>query len=237
VDPDLATTLHNANTRKSFTLSPIQGLPSPSQGLITLREGWMCWLRVTILNDVLFRTFIEYFLYGTARPSLRLGDAHFTVSEILTTPGSHPWAGYTTLEELQKRLDEPPPPSIAFHLHSPTSFKTQNDQFELIPYPKFVFGNLANAWKTLSGEDQVKAIEQYALSHLRLVLHRIERKALVLHNRPQLGVVGQVEYHFLDRIDTPLARALNLLADLAFFTGLGRKTTQGMGQCRRINPS
>ena|GEM_PF-3958302 len=34
--------------------------------------------------------------------------------------------------------------------------------------------------------------------------------------------------------DSALARALNLLADLAFYTGVGRKTTQGMGMTRRI---
>jgi CRISPR-associated endoribonuclease Cas6 len=34
--------------------------------------------------------------------------------------------------------------------------------------------------------------------------------------------------------DGPLARAINVLADLAFYAGIGRKTTQGMGMARRL---
>jgi len=244
VDPALATEVHaieGKGKRKPFTLSPIQGLPANRRngqekaGTIHLREGWECWLRVTLLDETLFRKFIEYFLdspspKGTAE--IRLGDAHFLVSEILTTPGSHPWAGFTTLEALQKRLDEPPPDSISFEFHSPTSFKL-GDHIELIPYPKLLFGNLATAWKNLSGEDMVEAIEKYAQQNLQLTPHRLERRALTLSNQPQLGSLGKVEYRLLHPEDTPLARALNLLADLAFYTGVGRKTTQGMGMTRR----
>jgi CRISPR-associated endoribonuclease Cas6 len=245
VDPALATEVHaieGKGKRKPFTLSPIQGLPANRRngqekaGTIHLREGWECWLRVTLLDETLFRKFIEYFLdspspKGTAE--IRLGDAHFLVSEILTTPGSHPWAGFTTLEALQKRLDEPAPDSLSFEFHSPTSFKL-GDHIELIPYPKLLFGNLATAWKNLSGEDMVEAIEKYAQQNLQLTPHRLERRALTLSNQPQLGSLGKVEYRLLHPEDTPLARALNLLADLAFYTGVGRKTTQGMGMTRRV---
>ena len=197
---------------------------------------------MTILDDRLFKTFIDYFMNSLPFPSrggaggeVRLGDAHFCVSEILTTPGSHPWAGYVTLEELQKRLDEPAPSSITFELCSPTSFNLGAKNFEIIPYPKLVFGNLATAWKALTGENMVEAVEKYVEKSWRLVLHRLERKALTLHNHPQLGAVGRVEYQRLDDSDVPLARALHLLADLAFYTGLGRKTAQGMGMARRVH--
>ncbi len=250
VDPALSQTLHNLNGRKPFTVSPLMGLPKPRQtSEVWLREGWECWLRVTILDDALFKSFIEYFMNpdptpsekrrwrggrGVELPQIRLGDAHFLVSEILTTPGSHPWAGYVTLEDLQKRLDEPAPGAIILDLQSPTSFSLEKDHFELIPYPKLVFGNLATAWKAITGDNMVEAIEKYAEKNWRPELHRVERKALTLHNHPQLGTVGRVEFRRVDDQDSQPARALNLLADLAFYTGLGRKTAQGMGQCRRV---
>lgn len=240
VDPDLSAKLHDLRgkgERKPFTVSPVMGLPRSERKTseVYLREGWQCWLRVTMLNEALFRTFIEYFLdvRGKELPRIRLGDAHFAVSEILSTPGSHPWAGFVTLEDLQRRLDEPAPASITLEFHSPTSFSL-GQHYELIPYPRLVFGNLATAWKALSGEDLVAAVEKYAEANLRLVVHRLERKPIQLQNHPQLGSVGQVEYQFIRPEDTPLARALNLLADLAFFSGVGRKTTQGMGMTRRI---
>jgi CRISPR-associated endoribonuclease Cas6 len=261
VAPSLSQRLHDLNGRKPFTVSPLMGLPrgassqekhggassakndSSQQHVVYLREGWECWLRVTILDDALFKTFIDYFLKlpsprgGRARGGvqIRLGDAHFCVSEILTTPGSHPWAGYASLEDLQRRLDEPPPSSITIELHSPTSFHLGKDNIESIPYSKLVFGNLATAWKSVTGENMVEAVEKYAEKNWRPVLHRLERKALTLHNHAQLGAVGKVAYQRLDDGDVPLARALSLLADLAFYTGLGRKTAQGMGMARRVS--
>ena len=252
VEPGLSQALHDLNGRKPFTVSPLMGLPKPRQAQtseVYLRAGWECWLRVTILDDALFKSFIDYFMNPDPSPSpsekrrwrggsvelpqIRLGDAHFGVSEILTTPGSHPWAGYTSLDDLRKRLDAPAPESLPFELFSPTSFSLVKGHFELIPYPKLVFGNLAGAWKAMTGENMVEAVEKYAEKSWRLTLHRVERKAVTLHNHPQLGTVGRVEFQRQDGGDTPLARALNLLADLAFYTGLGRKTAQGMGQVRR----
>lgn len=244
VDPALAQALHDnrgKGARQPFTVSPLMGLPRAGQASVChLPEGWECWMRVTMLNEDLFRSFIEYFL---KRPSplgrggggkIRLGDAHFAVSEILTTPGSHPWAGFATLEELQKRLDEPAPQRIAFEFVSPTSFKLQDERVELIPLPRRVFGNLATAWKALTGEDMVQAVEQYAEQNLQLQWNRMEKRALVIKNHPQLGMTGPAVYDFRRPEDPPLARALNLLADLAFYTGIGRKTAQGMGLARRV---
>lgn len=254
VDPELSQNLHDTRgkgARQPFTVSPLMGLPkgisydkqeiasslkngSSQRQTVYLREGWECWLRITILDDSLFRTFIEHFLDGRARPEIRLGDGRFLVSEILTTPGSHPWSGYLTLEELLKQLDAPAPQKFCFEFHSPTSFKLQDKQVATLPTARLVFGSLATAWKALTGEDHVRAVETYAESNLTIGDYRLRRERLILHNHPQLGAVGKVEFVNSDHTDHPTAQALNLLADLAFYTGLGRKTAQGMGMTRRI---
>lgn len=243
VDPELATKLHEVKGRKPFTLSPLMGMPKilhhegeKNNSEIRLREGWQCWLRVTILDDTLFKTFIDYFMNinGTKLPEIRLGDAHFCVSEILTTPGSHPWAGYTSVENLQKKLDQPAPQRFKFELFTVTSFKMQDENIETLPKPERVFGNLAGAWRELTGEDHVKAIEEYAGRNLVAGNYQLKTERTLLHNNHQLGVVGQVEFIRMDKEDSPSAHALNLLAELAFYTGLGRKTAQGMGMCSRV---
>lgn len=282
VDPSLSQALHDnrgKGVRQPFTVSPLMDLPRPDRPIrenqpvrleqseqsaksvdqrsLFLPEGWHCWLRITILDETLFKSFIDFFLNfpslaekrtrngdrspssfgkeGKAEaPCIRLGDAHFLVSEILTTPGSHPWAGFTTVSELQACLDKPPPESFKFEFHSPTSFKLQGSHVELIPYPKHVFGSLATAWRALTGENMVAALENFAAQNLQLILHRLDRRALTLHNHPQLGIVGLVEYKFQSPDNSRMARALSLLADLAFYTGMGRKTAQGMGMVRRL---
>ncbi len=243
VDPALAAKLHEVKGRKPFTLSPLMGLPriahreeERNSSEIRLREGWQCWLRVTVLDDSLFRTFIEYFMNVNGRklPEIRLGDGHFCVSEILTTLGSHPWAGYTSIEDLQKKLDEPLPGKFKFEFFTVTSFKLQDKNLELTPKPKHVFGNLAGAWRQLTGENCVQAIEEYAEKHLVMGSYQLQTRRTRLHNTLQLGAVGKVEFIRTDQEDHAAARALNLLADLAFYTGLGRKTAQGMGMVSRI---
>jgi CRISPR-associated endoribonuclease Cas6 len=246
VDPELSQRLHDLNGRKPFTVSPIMGLPRVKQASAChLREGWECWLRVTILDEGLFQSFVDYFMSlstagrsrgGSERnfPPIRLGDAHFLVSEILTTPGSHPWAGYVSVEELQKRLDDPAPKKFTFELHTPTSFRLQDKEVATLPTPKLVFGNLAGAWRVLTGENNVEAVEKYAEKNLILGNYKLRTDRLFLHNNPQLGSVGRLELIRTDKGDETTARALNLLADLAFFAGLGRKTAQGMGMVRRI---
>ncbi len=249
VEPELAETLHNLNGRKPFTVSPLMvgkapttlGLPRPKTSEVSktsevyLREGWNCWLRVTMLDDALFKTFLTHFLNGGQLPKIRLGEVEFLVSEIQTTPGSHPWAGYTPLDDLKKRLDEPAPRKFAFELHTPTSFKLRDEQVTTIPTPKLVFGNLATAWKALTGENFVRVVEEYAEQALITGDYRLRTQKSTLHNLAQVGALGRVEFIRTDKTDHPTARALNLLADLAFYTGLGRKTAQGMGMASRIS--
>lgn len=234
VDAQLAQALHDADRRNPFTVSPLFDLPPASQGVVAVRPGWRCWMRVTILDEKLFQTFIARFLYGNARPSLRLGEASFLVTEILTTPGSHAWAGYTTLEELRARLEQFPPARFELQLETPTAFSLGGSRVATLPLAELVFANLGRAWQRLGGEDQVKPLRQYCQENLLVGAYDLKTQAMHLFNRPQLGAVGRVEYVRLEREDCPEARWLGLLADLAFYTGVGRKTGMGMGQCRRV---
>ena len=237
VDPRLAAAVHEIagkGRRKPFTVSPLMGLPRPRGEGHLLPAGWACWLRVTLLDDVLFRSFIEYFQAGSAGCAIRLGDAHFLVNEVLTTPGSHPWAGSITLDDLRRRLDAPPPDAIALEFYTPTSFKL-GDYIETLPLPRLVFGSLATAWANLAGERLTPAIERFAQEAIHPEVHRLTRHGPRLNNHPQIGATGRVVYRFLTREDSPLACAINALADLAFYTGVGRKTTHGMGMARRVS--
>lgn len=74
VDPALAQRLHDLDGRKPFIVSPVLGLPRPARAdngapILHLREGWQCWLRVTLLYATLFRTLIEYFRDPSPAPN------------------------------------------------------------------------------------------------------------------------------------------------------------------------
>jgi CRISPR-associated endoribonuclease Cas6 len=113
-------------------------------------------------------------------------------------------------------------------------FGWKDDYVSTMPVPKLVFGSLARAWREISGEDNIHSVEEYAEQNLIFGTFELSTHAVTLHNKTQLGAVGRFEYLRTDKTDQPLARGLNLLADLAFYSGLGRKTPQGMGQVSRL---
>jgi len=241
VDEDLAAVLHDRNARptgtpagrKPFTLSPLHGLPAPRQGEARLRAGHECWLRVTLAGEALFGTFIHRFLRGEARPEIRLGAMTFGVSEVLTTPGSHPWAGYTTAEALlaEARAED----TIALEFASPFGFSLGDNRVEIMPRPELLFGGLSKKWEQWCGLPLPASVERDWLRENVLVSEwRMQSRMLRYDKQPQVGSEGMAMFRLFNA-DTATLCALNALADFAFYAGVGRKTTQGMGQVRRLD--
>lgn len=234
VDPVLASALHDADARKPFTLSPLHGLPPQQHGEVHLRAGHECWLRVTLAGNVMFETFIHHMMYGSTHPTIRLGELTFGVSAVLTSPGSHPWATYTTDDALlcQARADE----TLALEFASPFSFSLGNSRFELMPRPELLFGGLARKWAQWCDAPLPVPLDETWLSRNVLVREwRIESRAPRYGRQVQVGSQGTLTYQIFDA-DVPLACTLSALTDFAFYAGIGRKTTQGMGQIRRLVP-
>jgi len=105
----------------------------------------------------------------------------------------------------------------------------------VLPDPPLVFGELAGYWDRLTGDDTQAAVRDFAARDVV-----VSRYDLATHmgdyggGRLQLGFAGRADFELLNPSHPDLTRHLNRLADLAFFTGLGSKTTMGMGQVRRI---
>ncbi len=232
VDPELAAILHESNVRKPFTLSQLNGLPAMRDGEVRLRAGHECWLRVTLAGDVMFQTFISRFVHGGARPTVRLGAMEFGVSAVLTSPESHPWAGYTATEELVANASVAN--TIAFEFASPFSFSLGDNRAEMLPRPELIFIGLHRKWQEWSQRPSVMQLSAEWLREYVLVSQWELRSQMLRYGKQlQVGGVGHVMFRLFDA-DEELLHTLNVLADFAFYAGIGRKTTQGMGQARRI---
>lgn len=247
VDPALAETLHTSNQRKPFTVSPLQGVGQAREGQIKIKAGQEVWLRFTLLGSELFTAFTRFLLLppaGRERVRVRLSTLEFSISEVLTTPGSHPWAGYTSMADLCRRWQSAPLAEsawqISLELASPTVFSrgSRNDlgkQMDPFPSPAMLFGSLAAAWNEhLPMSLDKQAIRAYAEETVVVGLYRLESRMFRYWGQPQIGATGVITYLLQDRQNQELGRALNLLADFAFYSGVGYKTTMGMGQVRRI---
>jgi CRISPR-associated endoribonuclease Cas6 len=243
VDPALADTLHAGHQRKPFTVSPLYGLKKAQGGRVALRQGRGAWLRFTLLGGELFAAFTRRFLVGEARPAIRIGEIDFAVTEVLTMPGSHPWAGYTTLDALQERWESErlgsAAQSVTLQFASPTVFSRGTRDglgkwMEPFPTPVLLFGSLAAAWNRVSPQPLDKAaVRAYAEETVVVGLYRMASKMMQYWGQPQIGAVGTVTFLLRGRRDHEMIRALNTLADFAFYSGVGYKTTMGMGQVRR----
>lgn len=249
VDPELSALLHDTNARKPFTLSTLNELPAlrdPStaqssrsgQVAVRLRAGHECWLRVTLASDAMFQTFISRFMHPSAgsgqvaRPTIRLGEMEFGVSAVLTAPGSHAWAGYTTVEDLMANARTSD--TLTFEFASPVSFSLGDNRMEIMPRPELVFIGLHRKWQEWCGLPTTMKLSADWLRERVLVSQWEMRSHMWRYGKQhQIGSEGRVTYRVFDA-DEDTLYMLNTLADFAFYAGVGRKTTQGMGQVRRM---
>jgi len=240
VDEGLAAALHAAEVPvRPFTVSPLLGVGRARGGQVALSPPEEYVLRFTVLYAPVYERFMARFLQSGGRPVVRLGGAELLVKEIRTTPGSHPWAGYTTWQALA--AEARPARQVSLEFASPTAFgfgqRTWGKQVVVLPEPRLVFGSLARSWNALAPAPlQVDrtALETYLEE--QVVVSRIDGLCTqMLHFRksPQIGFVGRVTFGLMG--ENGIARLqLNMLADFAFYAGVGMKTTMGMGQCRRL---
>lgn len=241
VDPAISEALHNINGRKPFTISPLEGYGRGQKGSLALKAGQEGWLRVTLLDPVLFQTFISYFLQGLGQPTIRLEDLTFQVTEILSTPSSHKLAGYDSLESLSQRWDQAhitdkDHRQIPFHFRTPTAFSMRNApirHMHILPDPPLVFGQLADYWDRLTGSETRDIVRAFSVERVVVARYGIETHMYQYRRSKQVGFTGQVTYEILDKDALSMIQHLNRLADLAFYTGVGSKTTMGMGQLVR----
>lgn len=239
-DPALAQALHSPDLPlRPFTVSSLQGTPSARNGQVRLSPERDTWLRFTILYAPIFERFMNHFLRREGRPVIHLGRATLLIKEILVTPQSHPWAGHTSWTRLA--VDAQPVAEIALEFVSPTAFgfgqKAWGKKSVVLPDPVLVFGSLLRTWNMLAPpplQMERRALMTYVEENV--VVSRLEglnTRMLRFQKSPQVGFTGRVTYGLM--ADNEIARSqLAILADFAFYAGVGMKTTMGMGQARRM---
>lgn len=162
------------------------------------------------------------------------------------------WTGCTSYEALAAQpilAGHPFAPQVTLAFLSPTSFQSNNLHMPL-PLPNLVFGSLVDRWNHFSslmkmpGELRTLLLAKLGISHYELRSQAIPQKSGAdgrgrgpkpLH----IGAEGFVTYTLLDKQENPhqfveLSGKLQILANFAMYSGVGVKTTTGMGQCRRV---
>jgi len=125
----------------------------------------------------------------------------------------------------------PPPRSLTLDFFSPTMFKKGPQQVPF-PMPELVFGSLLDHWNA-SPFTPTKLPEEartYARECLRAARFRLDSRSLRMFGEPMRGFVGRVRFATLN-YDRYWMGLMTLLGQYAAFSGVGAKTTMGLGQC------
>lgn len=212
-EPSLAKFVHDMAEPKPFTVSPLW---KQAEGAYRFR--------MTLLED----QYAPYLSRGMEKEkTVRVGNE---VLEIGDSRLEH--CTYAQLAEQASTQTD-----VTLEFASPTSFRV-NDMDDPLPFPRRVFQNYLAKWNAFSGTalEPVDALLDWIELHVAISKLELRTDILRFEKHVQIGCVGTVQYRVAKRApgDDQLIRWLNCLANYGEFCGTGRKTTQGMGQTRRI---
>ncbi|MDV3000649.1 MAG: hypothetical protein N5P05_002255 [Chroococcopsis gigantea SAG 12.99] len=238
VDKDLGNSLHFSRANKSFSLSPLQvkerqtpraGETLQWQHRQTIEAGTPCWWRISLLDDRLFAGLTKLWLNINPDHPWHLGSADIIITSILGTPDSgQPWANFSTYEQLYHGASESDR-SFRFSLVTPAAFR-QHTYDSCLPTRELVFNSLLSRWNRLS-EIEIPSI---AIDSIFPCFFDIRTEMVADSRSKFIGCVGDINYRLLGEVPPFGIKCINALSDFAFYCGIGRKTTMGMGMARRI---
>ncbi len=236
-DPALAQHWHDADGPKPFTCSSLIGggrmQPDHTRALSADRTYW---LRLTSLDPTISAMLLAHQEHPPA--SIELDGVTLPVESITADPAAHPWAGTATYEEIAAPYllaRQEAPRRLKLDFATPVAFR-QREMTTPIPLPDLVFGGLGDRWNAFSPVALSPEVRRYGAECVALNNFRLRSRALpVKDGGLQVGAVGTAGYVAV-RYDRFWMGLLALLADFAFYAGVGLLTTTGMGQTRRVAP-
>ena len=230
----LAVQLHASERAKPFSISPLYGKWTRQNGSILLKKDQPYWFRMTSLEPDLSALLAD--IEPATLPALTLFERRLPVRSIAKNSAEHPWAARTSVEELYQRrvLDASPPQSLGLEFHSPTTFRSRGENFPF-PLPRLVFLTLAEKWNRHASVHLGADIAEVLAERVLLTRYDIRTRLLEFDRYRQIGFIGRCTFRVKTKPDEVWNRIPHLLADFAFYAGVGYKTTMGMGQVRPLS--
>ena len=191
--------------------------------------GTPCWWRISLLDDTLFGKLTQLWLNLNPEHPWHLGPADLHITSILGTPQStQPWANACTYAQLYEQASDCDR-QIDFSFCTPTAFRQSKFDCAL-PTRELVFNSLINRWNQYSGIELPKTLVEYIFPSFFDI-----RTEVVADSRSKfIGCVGAMNFRILGDVEPLVIKQINALADFALYSGVGRKTTMGMGMIRRL---
>lgn len=229
VDPLTSARLHGETGGKPFTVSDVLGLPATGKAR-HVTAGQESLLRFTSYEACL-SSLLASSLPASLPAVVEMGGGSFSVDAIHPGDSLHPLCGQASYGELaqhhllrRKKVS----PHVRLFFASPTTFRSAGKNVPL-PLPGLVFGSLVDRWNAFSPVTLPSEIRAYAEEHMAISQCRLRTSMIDIAGGRQVGFTGSCAYVAVDT-DPYWLRILHLLSAFAFFSGVGYKTTMGLGQ-------
>ncbi|MDY7041292.1 MAG: CRISPR-associated endoribonuclease Cas6 [Chloroflexota bacterium] len=236
-DPPLAEKLHQGHGQRPFTVSNLLGIGRRHRGELTLSPETTYALRMTSFSTELSKLLCERVIPDLP-PVLTLGSVTLAVTGSTTDPAVHDRAGEDSFAGLVQRhtLAASIPHRVSLRFASPTLFRSENKNVPL-PLPGLVFGGLVDKWNDFAPIGLPPEVRRFAQECLAISRYRLETLPVSFGDEGQRGAVagcvGTCSYAIQVR-DKYWMGLIHLLAAFAFYAGVGRRTTMGLGQARAL---
>ena len=233
VNPALAEVLHADARVKPFTVSLLQGRLIERGARRWVRADEVYRVRYTVLAEAVFEA-LSYVLdekRWNREPVIIDGQPFHMVDVSAEQAMTDGWGRIASVEQLMEEAGTDD--KVILEFKSPTTFRQGKTQL-LFPLPENVFGSYIWRWNgtapiELNGGEALDAAREYVVAER----YKLETRVVPYVEGQYNGFVGNCQYRVLTE-DVETLRLFNLLADFALFAGTGQKTTQGMGQTRRL---
>ncbi|NWJ94206.1 MAG: CRISPR-associated endoribonuclease Cas6 [Chloroflexi bacterium] len=228
-DPALNKRLHNEPGYRPFTVSALMGVTSPEGNRLVLRQGCSYQLRVTLLDGgQLWHCITNRFLEGNVR--LRLGKAELQLKSIVSNPSSDR-TGWTSFTDWHSLATNKAYSSITLRFTSPTAFSLGHRHFVLFPQPVLIWESLIRVWNNYAPHSlriEKENLQDFIQRNVNMSECNLSTATLHFPHYLQKGFVGTCT--FAIDVQNDFASQLSALAKFARYSGVGYKTTMGMGQ-------
>ena len=232
VDPALSSRLHNEPEYRPFTVSMLSGV-NIRNGKAFLQVGQPYRLRVTLLDGGHLWKYLSAYFLETSPIPLRLDKAEFALTRVLSTSSADitGWAGYADWQTLAATLWRK---DITMRFASPSAFSMGDRRFALFPEPILLWDSLMRSWNRYAPgvlHIDKTAMRDFVTRNVTISGYNLHTTCLYFPKFTQRGFIGTCSYSIQETTDG-CASQLSALAEFARYSGVGYKTTMGMGQVR-----
>ena len=232
LNPNLAAVVHDGSRMRPFTASNLTDGHQTGK-MIQLKPSQMLNLRYTTLHHHVTALLLNGLIPQWCTQGVMIHDQPLQVEDVQLQAEVNAWTGYSRYEALLARSGDHPS-TIRMEFRSPTAFKKTGGSFMPLPLPELVFGSLLDRWNLFSPLKMPEHLYDAILEHVSVKSHHIQTHNVLLKGKIQdaiPGFMGQVTYH-LGKMAAQERQCLHALAGFALYSGVGVKTTMGMGQVR-----